>query len=106
MNNTLRQTREIADQAVDTVQQQLDALHGRAAPSLVRAAERADDLIGRGANALRDGADQVRAKATMATERTADYIREQPVKSVLMAAAGGAALMALLSLGASRRTSR
>ena len=55
---------------------------------------------------LIDACDQVRAKATMATERTADYIREQPVKSVLMAAAGGAALMALLSLGASRRKRR
>ncbi|MGD9834925.1 MAG: hypothetical protein AB7U92_19395 [Piscinibacter sp.] len=106
MNRTASTARQVADQAIETVQDGLDTLESRTTPALVRAAERADDLIGRSANVLRDGAGQVRTKATEATERTADYIREQPVKSVLIAAAGGAALMALASYGASRRERR
>jgi ElaB/YqjD/DUF883 family membrane-anchored ribosome-binding protein len=60
--------------------------------------QQAAALAQRGADALRDGSEQLREKAAHAGDRTVGYIRDEPVKAMLMAAATGAALMALLTL--------
>jgi ElaB/YqjD/DUF883 family membrane-anchored ribosome-binding protein len=52
----------------------------------------------RGVDTVRDASHQLRVKAEHASESTASYIRHDPLKSVLIAAATGAALMALVSL--------
>lgn len=73
------------------------------------ALDKAGDLSHRGAEAVRDGASQisdvvregasqVREKAQNLSEQAVGYIQEKPVQSVLIAAATGATLMALLSL--------
>jgi ElaB/YqjD/DUF883 family membrane-anchored ribosome-binding protein len=56
----------------------------------------------RSIDALRDGTRLVRDRAQWAGDRSVSYIRHEPVKSVLVAAAAGAALMALFSLIGSR----
>jgi len=43
-------------------------------------------------------ADQVRQRALQASEKAAAYARDEPMKSLLIAAAAGALLMGLLSL--------
>jgi ElaB/YqjD/DUF883 family membrane-anchored ribosome-binding protein len=48
--------------------------------------------------ALRDGSEQLMKRAHLASDHTVDYIKQEPVKALFMAAAAGAALMALLSL--------
>jgi ElaB/YqjD/DUF883 family membrane-anchored ribosome-binding protein len=72
------------------------------APALVRAAERGGALLARGAHAVQDVQHQLRDGALRASDRTVGYVREQPVKAMLFAAAGGALLMALAAM-ASRR---
>ena len=62
------------------------------------ALDQAGDLTHRGAEAVREGAKQVRDKAHSLGDHTVGYIKDEPVKSVLIAAAAGATLMALLSL--------
>ena len=66
------------------------------------AIEQASEISHRGAEAvkdsLREGIHQVREKAQSVGEQTVCYIQEKPVKSVLIAAATGAALMGLMSL--------
>lgn len=47
---------------------------------------------------MRQTSQQLRDKAMHASDTTASYIRNDPIKSVLIAAATGAALMALVSL--------
>jgi len=49
-------------------------------------------------DSVRDTSRQLRDKAQQASDSTVRYIRDDPVKSVLIAAATGAALMALISL--------
>ncbi len=69
------------------------------------ALDQASDLTHRGVDAVREGAKQVREKAHSLGDHTVSYIKDEPVKSVLIAAAAGATLMGLLSLiarGASR----
>ena len=61
-------------------------------------AQQAGDLTQRGADAVRAGGQQLREKAQNLSDTTVDYIKDEPVKSMLIAAATGAALMAMLSL--------
>jgi ElaB/YqjD/DUF883 family membrane-anchored ribosome-binding protein len=67
-------------------------------PMMSHAAAQADELLQRGSQAIRDTSQQLRNQAMHANEVTVDYIRRQPVKSVLIAAATGAVIVALLSL--------
>jgi ElaB/YqjD/DUF883 family membrane-anchored ribosome-binding protein len=53
-----------------------------------------------------DTSHQLRLKARHASESSVNYIRHEPVKSILIAAAAGAALMALVSLLSSSRSRR
>jgi ElaB/YqjD/DUF883 family membrane-anchored ribosome-binding protein len=47
---------------------------------------------------VRDSSQQLREKAVQASDQTVAYIKDEPVKSMLIAAATGAALMGLISL--------
>lgn len=87
------------------IQDTLDALtHGvedlreQVGPTLQNAADSANSMAHRTADAVHDRSLRLRAQAVRAGKNTTHYIREEPVKSVLIAAAGGAFLMALLSL--------
>ena len=46
----------------------------------------------------RDVAEQVRQRALQASDKAAAYARDEPMKSLLIAAAAGALLMGLVSL--------
>jgi X-X-X-Leu-X-X-Gly heptad repeat protein len=80
-----------------------------AASSLSHAGEQAShlatDLATRGAQALRDGSNQLQDRASQlqhqaqrGAESTVTYIKEEPLKAMLMAAASGAVLMGLIGL--------
>jgi ElaB/YqjD/DUF883 family membrane-anchored ribosome-binding protein len=69
-----------------------------AAPLLDSASEHASELAHRVVEAVRDSSQQLQEKAMRASDSTAKYIRKEPVKSLLIAAAAGATLMALASL--------
>jgi ElaB/YqjD/DUF883 family membrane-anchored ribosome-binding protein len=68
------------------------------ASSMDHAATQANSLAHQGLEAARQGSLQLQARARQASESTVGYIKEEPVKSVLIAAATGAALMGLISL--------
>jgi ElaB/YqjD/DUF883 family membrane-anchored ribosome-binding protein len=80
-----------------------------AASALDHAGEQASHMASsyakRGADALREGSHQLQDKAAHLQERaqrasdsTVTYIKEEPVKAMLMAAATGAVLMGLIGL--------
>ena len=85
-----------------TLSEQAAQTSASALESTQRAANKARDSLGRavdqGVERVREASHQVRESAARASEGTANYIRHDPVKSVLIAAATGAALMALFSL--------
>lgn len=60
--------------------------------------EQASTLAHRGLNAVQDSAHQLRKTAEHTGDVTVRYIQNEPVKAVLIAAATGAALMALAGL--------
>lgn len=75
---------------------------GSLADQVVQSADHALKSTQRVANdaldSVRDTSRQLRDTARHASDSTVDYIRDDPVKAILIAAATGAALMALVSL--------
>lgn len=62
------------------------------------AGETSRAMAHRAVEAVRDSTHQLHDQASHAGDRVVRYIRREPVKSVLIAAAAGAALMALVDL--------
>jgi len=58
--------------------------------------EQASQTVDHAIDNLRETAHQLRLKADHASDTTVNYIRHKPVRSVLIAAATGAVLMALV----------
>ncbi len=58
----------------------------------------AEEALHNGMQSVQQSAEQLRKKATQANDMAVGYIRQEPIKSVLIAAATGAALMALVGL--------
>lgn len=67
-------------------------------PVLNHAAQQADGLLQRGADALRDNRHQLQDRAERTQEQVNTYVREEPLKSLLMAVAAGALLTAVVGV--------
>lgn len=76
----------------------VDSLHSQAEPLIGALADQAETAARSGADFVRETSAQVLERANQATDATVGYIRQEPVKAMLMAAATGAGLTALLSL--------
>lgn len=98
VDQAIRSTQRIGNSALDALSSGAKELQDQGKPLLNRAAEKASDLAHRSLEAARDGSQKVRDQAKHASESTVSYIQHEPVKAVLIAAATGAALMALISL--------
>ena len=99
------QATNLAEQAADSADHALKAGQRLTHDALDSLSDSVHDLRQQGASALRSGSRQIRNTAHQASVCTKDYIRDEPVRSVLIAAAAGAIVMGLLSLltGRSRR---
>ncbi len=96
--HAIRSTQRVANETFDHLAENADAARARAVPVINRVAGEAEQLAKRSIEALRDGSEQLRDKAVRSSDSTIAYIKEEPFKSVLIAAATGAALMALASM--------
>ena len=67
-------------------------------PLINQAADKADAYLQNSLDAVRHSTDKLLDHAHTASDKTVNYIRREPVKSVLWAAASGAALMTLITL--------
>ncbi len=73
--------------------------------SIAEARACAEDLAARGSEALHNGSVRARKAINRASEQTAHYVQEQPLKSLLIAAAAGAAIAVLAGAISKRRQS-
>jgi ElaB/YqjD/DUF883 family membrane-anchored ribosome-binding protein len=86
-------TRSMVGQKMDGMADTMKNLHDQTAPLL----DRASEVAKRGVNSARQTSNELLNKAHQATDTTVSYIKDEPVKAMLIAAATGAALMALMS---------
>lgn len=89
---------QLLQQARSQLQEGADALRDRLQPPLNHAADQASDLAHDGLDTLRHRSRQALDGAHRISDLTAGYVRHQPLKSVLIALAGGALLMAVVGL--------
>jgi ElaB/YqjD/DUF883 family membrane-anchored ribosome-binding protein len=99
----IKATQRVANDSLNRLSASVQGLREQAAPLLNRVGAQAGDLAQRGVDAVRDTSQELRDKALRASDGTLNFIRGEPVKAVLIAAATGAALMALIGLMARNR---
>ena len=97
-DSAIRSTQRVANEALDGLAVTVQGMRHRTTPLLNRANEQAIALARRGVDAVRDGSQQLRDTALRASDGTLNYIKGEPVKAVLIAAAVGAVLMAIAGL--------
>ena len=97
-SSAIRSTQDVANTAFDRLNEKVDSARDQAAPTINRIATQAESAVRRGADAVRETSAQLRDKALQAQDTTVGYIKDEPVKAMLIAAATGAALMALVSM--------
>jgi len=97
-DNALKSTQRATDQAFDALSNKVDDLRSQAGPMINRMSAKAEDAAKRGMEVMRDTTQQLREKAQIAGDSTVAYVKDEPVKSMLIAAATGAVLMGLISL--------
>lgn len=96
--NAIKSTQRMANDALEGLSDKVQDVRNQAAPTINRLATQAEDAARRGIAAVKESTQQLREKAVHATDTTAAYIKDDPIKAMLIAAATGAALMALISL--------
>jgi ElaB/YqjD/DUF883 family membrane-anchored ribosome-binding protein len=94
-----RDTKAAIDCAVDG----LTSAYGDARPLLSRTTQRARDAAYDGYGAARERAAALRERGQQAVESTRGYVQDEPIKSLLIAAAVGAAVIALVEVVRIRR---
>jgi ElaB/YqjD/DUF883 family membrane-anchored ribosome-binding protein len=102
-DNAVKGTRRVANETLDKAETAIGDARTNAEPAIARLAGQAEALARRGVDAVKDTAQQVRERASSMGDATVRYVQEEPVKSMLIAAATGAALMGLLALIQSAR---
>lgn len=97
-DHALKATQRAANGALDTLAAGMAGLRDDVNPAINRVGDQASAMMHKGLNALHDGTQGLRDRVRHDSDAAADYIKHDPLKSILMAAATGAALMALVGL--------
>ena len=100
---SLRAAERDAQAAINSAVDGLSSAYGDAKPALSRWADRARGYAHDGYDAAREQAAALRERSQRAVDNTRDYVRDEPVKSLLIAAAVGAAVIALVEVVRVRR---
>ncbi len=91
-------SKRAAQAALNSVQDGVDQLREAIPSAFTRAAAQVEAITRQGIDRARQASAEVRGQVNLAGDRTVQYIKDEPVKSVLVAAAAGAALVGLISL--------
>ena len=105
-HEALNSTRGAANRTLEGLSRSVDSARDAAVPAVQQAAQKTEQFGQHAVDMVRQSAQQLREKAQHATEASVVYVRQEPIKSVLMAAAVGAGLMAIATLLMSRQGSR
>jgi len=97
-SQAIRSTQGVANAAFDRMSDTVESARDRASPLIDRWSSQAENALHRSVDALRDTTSQLRDQAAKVSDATAGRVRDEPLKAVLIAAAAGAALMAVIGL--------
>ena len=92
-----------AHAAIDSAVDGLASAYGDTKPLLSRVSQRARDYASDGYDAARERAAHLKERGQQAVDSTRGYVKDEPIKSLLIAAAVGAAVIALVEVVRIRR---
>lgn len=101
----IQSARSLANGALDRAEASVRSVHEAAPTKLSRAAAQVDEFAQRGMEKAKAAGVYCKDQANLYSEKAADTVRAQPLKSVMIAAATGAAVATLVTLASSRRSS-
>ena len=99
----IQSTQQAANKAIDKAADKVDEVKSNVAPMLDKVTDQAQKLMQQGREVLNDTTQRVREKAVQASDLAVGYTKDEPMKALLIAAATGALLMALVSMMARSR---
>lgn len=102
----LKSSRRVANDALDSLESTVDTLRESVPAAFSRAAAQVEEITRRGLDRAKEASMGVREQMHKASDRTVGYIKDEPVKSVLIAAATGAAVALLVGWAMRSRNSR
>lgn len=97
-HSAIRATQDAANHTLDRLSDRVETIRGRTSPLIDRLSSQAEAAARRSVEAVRDTSQQIRERALLAQDATVGYIKDEPMKSMLIAAAAGATLMGLFAL--------
>ncbi len=98
-HETTARSNRLANDTFDHLSSAVETARNATVPALERLGSGAESLARRGAETARVKSQQLREQAHRSSEQAVGYIRQEPFKSVLLAAAVGALFGLLLSMG-------
>lgn len=94
----IRSTQRAADAALDKLSAGVEEAREQATPLISRVSSQAEAAARRGYEAVRDTSQALRERAVRASDSAVGYVKDEPVKAMLIAAATGALLMGLVAM--------
>jgi len=95
---SMRSIQSTTQQGLDRMVGELEDAQAQTSSAIKQLTREAESLRHRGMDAVRESSHQLREKSAHMRDATTTYIQHEPLKSMLMAAAVGAALMGLVTL--------
>lgn len=102
-NDAVETTRAYAQNAVNAAGEKVRDLRREGEPGVEQLAARVQQAVQRGLDAASTTTTRAQRRLEAAADVTGRYISDQPVRSVLIAAAAGAVITALIVLASRRR---
>lgn len=106
VENAVDTAHDAAQDALSSVSTKLDSLHDQAKPAVDRVVARGQELAQNAIAGTREAGDRAKKAALSYANACESYVSEQPMKSVAIAAAAGAAIAALILLSRDRSNQR
>jgi ElaB/YqjD/DUF883 family membrane-anchored ribosome-binding protein len=103
---SLDSTREYANDALDTAERKMREIRGSVDPMVDMLASKAQKLARQSLDMASEAKERAEKSLRTAADATTRYVSEQPMRSVLMAAAVGAAVALLVSASRQRNKNR
>ncbi len=97
---------DAAQSALSSASNKLENFQNGVKPAIERLASRGAEIAQTGLDATREAGTRAKATASRYVNACENYVTEQPMKSVAIAAAAGAALAALLIVARNRSSNR
>jgi ElaB/YqjD/DUF883 family membrane-anchored ribosome-binding protein len=96
--HSMRSMQRTTQQGLDRMADELNDVRAQTNSAIKQLTREADSLRHRGMDAVRESSHQLRERSAHMRDATTSYIQHEPVKSMLMAAAVGAALVGMVVL--------